>query len=149
MAYKTISELLKDAPKGTKLYSPIFGYCELYEVAESGNICIAKESSRYWFSPEGVQITGYPDGECLLFPSKEIHDWANYKPHYEFKPFDRVIVMTDDKIWRVTFFSNYNEKDKHPYECIDDSYSECYPYTSELDSYIGTNSDRVREYYGK
>lgn len=31
-----IAEILKDAPKGTKLYSPIFGELELDEVTNRG-----------------------------------------------------------------------------------------------------------------
>lgn len=43
-----ISEILKYFPKGTKLYSPIWGEVEFIEVASSNNIVIK--------SPDGNEV---------------------------------------------------------------------------------------------
>ena len=72
-----ISEILKYFPKGTKLYSPIWGEVEFIEVASSNNIVIK--------SPDGNEILFYCDGayhrngECVLFPSKDQRDWSKFR----------------------------------------------------------------------
>ena len=72
-----ISEILKYFPKGTKLYSPIWGEVEFIEVASSNNIVIK--------SPDGNEVLFYcsgayhRNGECVLFPSKDQRDWKELK----------------------------------------------------------------------
>ena len=72
-----ISEILKYCPKGTKLYSPIWGEVEFIEVASSNNIVIK--------SPDGNEVLFYcsgayhRNGECVLFPSKDQRDWKEFK----------------------------------------------------------------------
>lgn len=71
-----IAEILKNVPKGIKLYSPILGDVtfkdinSLYiEVLDSSNI--VRE-----FLHNGKF---YHHGECMLFPSKDNRDWSTYK----------------------------------------------------------------------
>lgn len=78
-----IAEILKDCPKGTKLYSPLFGNIELSSVGEDNipiNVRIIKgrtcECSS--FTREGHYFAGYYDAECLLFPSSEMRDWTKF-----------------------------------------------------------------------
>lgn len=72
-----IANLLKYCPKGTKLYSPIWGEVEFIEVASSNNIVIK--------SPNGNEILFYcsgayhRNGECVLFPSKDQRDWSKFR----------------------------------------------------------------------
>ena len=72
-----ISEILKYFPKGTKLYSRIWGEVEFIEVASSNNIVIK--------SPDGNEVLFYcsgayhRNGECVLFPSKDQRDWKELK----------------------------------------------------------------------
>ena len=77
-----ISELLKDAPKGMKLYSPIYGEVE-FKYIEGGNIIV---KDRYGFnrifSKYGKYFTDY-DSECLLFPSKDYRTWQGWTPCVE------------------------------------------------------------------
>lgn len=73
---RNIAQLLKDCSKGTKLYSPVCGECELISVSsEDGRISVSSvKFKRAWtFTDEGT----YSDysGECLLFPSEEVRDW--------------------------------------------------------------------------
>lgn len=80
-----IDEILKDSPKGIKLYSPICGECYLYCV-ENGEIRVNDNSGIiYSFYKDGIQ---HPMGECLLFPSKENRDWNTFKYTEEFKKGD-------------------------------------------------------------
>lgn len=86
-----IAEILKDCPKGTKLYSPLFGNVELFSVGENNipiNVRIIKGRTCECcsFTREGHYFAGYYDAECLLFPSHEIRDWSRF-----FKPGDVVI----------------------------------------------------------
>lgn len=73
-------EILKDAPKGTKLYSPIYGECEFDEVRDDKIEIIYSAGiyKRIWatFYKDGT----YSDrGECVLFPSKENRDWSTFE----------------------------------------------------------------------
>lgn len=83
-----IAEILRDMPKGTKLYSPLFGKCELVGVNtdEYGDFirvesffqdgCVKKESRT--FSSDGSYFGWYPNAECLLFPSAKMRDWSKF-----------------------------------------------------------------------
>lgn len=79
-----IAELLKDCPKGTKLYSTIFGEVELKEVKDNGrSVCILVTNfygQEEMFYPDGKYNTHYSDSECALFPSKEQRDWSKFCP---------------------------------------------------------------------
>lgn len=78
-----IAEILRDMPKGTKLYSPLFGKCELVGVdTGEGDESIRVEPfyrgvSRT-FSSEGRYFERYQDAECLLFPSDRMRDWSKF-----------------------------------------------------------------------
>ncbi len=86
-----IAELLKDCPKGTRLYSPILGDCTLREVFDSLNkhpyhievefLDIAGNKKTDRFTEYGLVYYQYL-GECVLFPSKghrTWEDWDEYK----------------------------------------------------------------------
>ncbi len=77
-----IAEILKDKPKGTKLYSSACGKCELKE-ADDKSFKISFYSSRFGFMTGGEGTFGkngnlYDDGECIIFPSKEMRDWSKF-----------------------------------------------------------------------
>lgn len=74
-------EILKDAPKGTKLYSPICGECELKEI--TGNVIYVniEDNSEETFYSKGTYYANR--GECLLFPSKDNRDWSTFKVEKE------------------------------------------------------------------
>ncbi|WP_308238714.1 hypothetical protein [uncultured Prevotella sp.] len=75
-----IAEILKDCPKGTKLYSPLFGEVTLEEVDTectalitikyNANICSKFFKTGLYYNYEGA--------ECLLFPSSEMRDWSKF-----------------------------------------------------------------------
>ena len=72
-----ISEILKDKPKGTRLYSPIFGECAFSLVREeTDDICVKKHNGeKAFFDSKGLYNAL---GECLLFPSREMRDWSKF-----------------------------------------------------------------------
>lgn len=94
-------ELLKGTPKGTKLYSPIFGECELEEI-NVDKICVIVE--------DGYTKIFYKNGtydsrgdECLLFPSKDNRDWTIFKVEKEgFKVGDYIKSKKTEEFFRFT-----------------------------------------------
>lgn len=80
-----LCEILKDCPKGTKLYTPLYGICSLYSVNDKFVIV-------NYIGPANIiyNKTFFPNGainklcdECLLFPSKDNRDWSTFKPKKE------------------------------------------------------------------
>lgn len=75
-----IAEKLRNAPKGTKLYSPIVGECELECVYLDTYYPIKTTTKQgtYTFTSEGLIYKDEPNGECMLFPSRDNRDWNNF-----------------------------------------------------------------------
>lgn len=77
-----IAEILKNKPQGTKLYSSACGKCQLEEVDDK-SFKISFYSSKFGFMNGGegyLDKNGklYDDGECVVFPSKEMRDWSKF-----------------------------------------------------------------------
>lgn len=76
-----IAEILKDCPKGMKLYSPIYGEIELLKVNSNYtypiNITIGIDSTGT-FTSDGRLYEQYHSAECILFPSSEMRDWTKF-----------------------------------------------------------------------
>lgn len=90
-------EILKDCPKGTELYSPLFGEVTLYNVSLSGEYPISVRTQineSVMFSKCGIYYATYTDSECLLFPSKDQRDWSKFVPPCKFKDGDIVATKT-------------------------------------------------------
>ena len=154
-----LTQILKNCPKGTKLYSPIFGEVEFECVNNScGTIMYKTNTGRIFdVTYEGKFFTNYYDGECTLFPSKEQRDWSKFTaPWYKkgkfdpktLKPFDKVLVKRAGKedSWTCNIFSSYSEGTGYDFECLDDVYENCIPYNDETKHLVGT-SEEVPEYY--
>ena len=76
-----LTKILKYCPKGTKLYSTIFGEVEFIECDDLYQIVVAKENKYYYFTSQGAfyfERIKYHVGECALFPSKEQRDWSKF-----------------------------------------------------------------------
>lgn len=71
-----IAEILKNKPKGTKLYSPLFGDVYLSYVKD-GIINVQHHVGITKFFGDG-RYYNYPESEPLLFPSKEMQDWSKF-----------------------------------------------------------------------
>lgn len=86
-----IAEILKDAPKGTKLYSPIYGTMLFRAICTDqfiGHyINVEKEGCTHHFTQDGKYIglhKDYDNAECMLFPTKENRDWSTFKIEPQF-----------------------------------------------------------------
>nr|DAW35402.1 MAG TPA: hypothetical protein [Caudoviricetes sp.] len=86
-----IAEILKYCPKGTKLYNTVYGEVEFVFVDERDLITIKpKNKPLVDLYPDGRTS---PEGECILFPSKDQRDWSKFR-----LPVKRGdIMMTTDK----------------------------------------------------
>lgn len=78
-----IAEILRDMPKGTKLYSTIFGDVTLDEVREYGCsivVEVIKSGSIgcRLFAEDGLYLSGFPNAEPTLFPSRNMRDWSKF-----------------------------------------------------------------------
>ena len=150
-------EILKDCPKGTKLYSTVYGEVE-FDGIENG-----KEYPVRYVDSEGMKLTitsqgllfSHFDGECTLFPSKEQRDWSKFKvkkPKFDpktLKPFDKVLARdTYVGLWRCTFYSHKRGDDdgRYEYATSDSAYIYCIPYNEETKHLVGTK-DEAPEYY--
>ena len=74
--------ILRDKPKGTKLYSSACGKCKLEEVYDK-SFKISFYNSKFGFMNGGegyLDKNGklYDDGECVVFPSKDMRDWSKF-----------------------------------------------------------------------
>ena len=77
-----IVEILKDKPQGTMLYSSACGKCKLEEVDDK-SFKISFYNSKFGFMNGGegyLDKNGklYDDGECVIFPSKEMRNWSKF-----------------------------------------------------------------------
>lgn len=111
-------EILKNAPKGTKLWSPIIGECELFNIDFTCKafpiVCIGVDDGIEWnFKADGT-YTENAGVECVLFPSKENRNWSAFnvqKTHKHFEPFQKVLIRTwteDGYILVAAEYSNYD-----------------------------------------
>ena len=99
-------EILKDAPKGTRLYCTIWGYVELIEVLSYSVICKDNSGIDWKFRNNGhLLASNTEDGECVLFPSKEQRDWSKFKLDL---PIDTPVMVTDASsinfAWNLAFY---------------------------------------------
>ena len=157
-----LCEILKNCPKGTKLYSTIFGEVEFLKVNNIHQIVVTIGDKYYYFSEQGVFLLKgiiYLDhhGECVLFPSKDQRDWSKFmapwlkKERFDpktLKPFDRVMVRDDhNEAWFCTIFSHLQSEDcGYPYNTVSGVYFCCIPYNDDTKYLVGT-TDEAPEYY--
>ena len=99
--------ILKDAPKGTKLYSTIWGDVELVEAHPLWIKCITPKGNEWTFEPDGkLSAAASGNGECVLFPSKEQRDWSKFKLDL---PIDTpVMVSATEEEWLLRFYAGDN-----------------------------------------
>lgn len=154
-------EILKDCPKGTKLYSTLFGDVEFERVCKNeknlfpievkrseGTIAAFVKNGRFYF--------GY-SGECILFPSRDQRDWSKFTaPCYKkekfdpktLHPYDRVLVRNENyQVWQCDLFSHIkNGGIQFMYRCICSSHKCCIPYNDDTKHLVGT-TEEAPEYY--
>ena len=151
-----LTKILKDCPKGTKLYTPIWGEVTFRKILNgmiyafsietcNGNICLTKEGC----------YVNTDDAECIIFPSREQRDCSKFTaPWYKKERFDPKTLNPFDKVlvkdftwenWNCQFFSHISNT-KHPYAGICSIYKMCIPYNEDTKHLVGT-SEEAPEYY--
>lgn len=102
-----IAEILKNKPRGTKLYSMIHGKCSFEAVTDEIfkiNFCTSKfgltQSGECTLIKFGNMYDG---GECIIFPSKEMRDWSKFS----WKKGD--VLISNDSSTEVIFDKWYDD----------------------------------------
>lgn len=154
-------EILKDCPRGTKLYSTVYGDVEFYKIDLDSDSTL-KIYVKIW---AGV-IVRFDDsgklelscrGECTLFPSRDQRDWSKFnpkKPKFDPKtlqPYMRVLVRDSYKSqWKCEFYSHErkNEKSTFKYVVTGSSLANvyCIPYNDDTKHLVGT-TEEAPEFY--
>lgn len=103
-----IAEILRDMPKGTKLYSPLFGKCELIGV-DNSKYPIAIKAQRIdgaiskGIMKDGRYFDGYEDAECSLYPSAKMCRWDKF--------FKRGDVLIGSDLEKAVVFDGWTNGD--------------------------------------
>ena len=154
-----LTKILKNCPKGWKLYSPLCGEVKFDSITENSEfpITVLNETMGIYLTREGTYCTGIEEAECILFPSKDQRDWSKFTaPWYKkdkfdpktLKAFDRVLVRHEYyHRWRCEFYSYiHDDNGGYPYVAISGAYKRCIPYNEETKHLVGT-TDEAPEYY--
>ena len=146
-------EILKDCPKGTKLYSTVFGEVELEKINNDENdkypIFIRLHDNTIDDVAKDGRYIGIYDGECVLFPSKDQRDWSKFKPKQPkfdpktLQPFDRVLAFFDG-IWNCDLYSHYSDSKDNI--CVGVRVRRVIPYNDDTKHLVGT-TEEAPEYY--
>ena len=138
-----LCQILKDCPKGTKLWSPVWGDITFETIdAFDGLVYVLKHKGVHIILDNGKFDA---DGECIIFPSKDQRDWNKFKAPIkrfnpeEFKPFDKVLLRIDERdIWQPDFFGY---KDGNCIKCVTYGNVRCIPYNEETKHLAGKRDE--------
>lgn len=142
-----IAEILKDKPIGLKLYSPTFGYIKFNGVYKDKIYFYSEDSNAHSVKPNGKMYDG---GECIIFPSKEMHDWSKFawkKGDVLINPTKRINVI----FVKFTNDSYTTFEGTHYLEDISSSSCPVYTYEPKPDhlrtkDYISQNKEEAEHY---
>ena len=114
-----IAEILRDMPKGTKLYSPLFGKCEYISVVDNKypiaiKVQRADGATSKFLMKDGRYFGGYEDTECLLFPSDKMRDWDKFFKHGD--------VVVDEDLETMVVFDSWANDDYTEFNTTIDYY---------------------------
>lgn len=144
-----LCEILKDCPKGEKLYATFLGDVKLVSIINE-TISVELWTKIYHFFSDGRYEL---NGELVLFPSRDQRDWSKFVPlskrfnPKEFKPFDKVLAKNRFlSKWTCTFFSYMDNNMSFPVYCSCGYFKVCIPYNEETKHLVGTKDD-CPEYY--
>ena len=156
-----LCEILKDCPKGTKLWSSVWGDVTLVRINGENPFPIVlatKVGSAYALLRSNGKMYDEKEAECLLFPSKEQRDWSKFKVPVkkfdpkDFKPFDKVLVRKGEESfhWAPHLFGMLIKNSEDRYNVIGigntNIWRRCIPYNDDTKHLIGSVDD-CPEYY--
>ena len=135
-------EILKNCPKGTKLYSTVRGEVEFDHIDSDKDYPIhTTKDSLALFTGDGKYYIEY-DGECVLFPSKDQRDWSKFKaPVKKFdyntlQQFDKVLVRDrGNSSWKCDLLSHRCGSMVY---CVGSYWTQMIPYNDETKHLVGT-----------
>lgn len=113
-----IAEILKNCPKGMKLYSPICGECTFGGVNNDPKypiIVYATDETPLYFTADGRYFNN-EDAEYLFFPSKDQRDWSKFQ-----RPFvdgDIIYVKSKERNEYIIIFKEIRNDHIHKYVCF-------------------------------
>ena len=158
-----LTQILKDCPRGTRLYTPLAGKVYLVDIKDKNEYQITVEDKDFkelTFDYKGRCFTEFKDGECLLFPSKDQRDWSKFTaPWYKkdkfdpktLKAFDRVLARIDGGdvyCWFADFVSTPTIEKYDLLPCIMSNKvaNMIIPYNDDTKHLVGT-TEEAPEYY--
>lgn len=101
----TILEIIKklNIRKG---YSPVYGECKISIKIDGTAIIVSKGENHLHFLNKDGKIL--PEGECLIFPSKDNRDWESLRN--ETIPYNTPILVSDNgEDWYLEYYRiNYD-----------------------------------------
>lgn len=150
-----LCKILKDCPKGTKLWSSVWGdvfFDKIYEGICGKPIALTAVGCNDIALYSNGKMHNIKEAECVLFPSKYQRDWSKFKVPVkkfdpkEFKPFDKVLIKHnyEGEKWVCNFFSDILSNGQ--VHCIGVAVYECIPYNDETKHLLGT-IDECPEFY--
>lgn len=159
-----VAEILKQVPKGTKLWSNMYGDVELNCIENLDymypiNVLDYLKCQRV-FTKYGCFCEMNQNEECTLWPSKDHRAWDDEaykilgiekKPEIPFnlQPFDKVLARDlPDDCWRSDFFSFIYSGEGNPFHfiCVGNQWKYCIPYNDETKHLLGTTHEPPEKY---
>lgn len=112
-----IAEILKEKPKDTMLWSPIFGKVTFSRFTKSlfGEplIAIVTDSHFWCFTKEGkFESENQAQAEMTIFPSKKMKDWSKFA----WKEGDILVNTTDKFFPKIVVFKKFVDEDYTTFE---------------------------------
>ena len=139
-----LTKILKNCPKGFKLYSLLHGDVSFRGIDETTDVysisydypiigCIGMATSEFYLTRNGTYSNNY-DGECILFPSRDQHDWSKFTaPWYKKEKMNTIAQIK-------------KQKDKDKDKLIQELGKYKVKYTQEvLEKYINSMSNKNNE----
>ena len=161
-----LTKILEGCPKGTELYSTVYGKVRFEGISNSAVCPIEIKVLNKFTNPSVISVyitkdgrcTSTYDGECTLFPAKDQRNWAKFerfwdKPKVEkfnvntLKPFDRVLVRdAHSRCWKIDFYGCNTNPYVGLINCASGSKPYCIPYNEETKHLVGT-TEEAPEFY--
>ena len=155
-----LTKILKDCPKGTKLYSTVHGEVSL--ISCNTILCYPivvrlSNNREESFTAKGKLFIDCNNGECVLLPSKDQRDWSKFSaPWYKkskfdpktLQPFAKVLVRdNNDNKWECSLFSRIINHESFPFKCVSSgAFRYCIPYNEDTKHLVGTYKEAPKYY---
>ena len=105
-----IAEILRDCPKGTRVYSTAFGEARLLTIDDDGKypiVTIEEDHRPRNFTAQG-RIDDNPKAACILFPSDKMRDWDKFfkRGDVVYNPNSKMLAIFDG--WANGDYTEFN-----------------------------------------